>query len=53
MRVDDLRGITDTLKESHHRPGLLRCEVGTGGEAVEYRGRDFPLGPLLDRAPGR
>jgi lipid II:glycine glycyltransferase (peptidoglycan interpeptide bridge formation enzyme) len=51
--VYDLRGITDTLDESHHLLGLLRFKVGTGGEAVEYLGEwDFPLNRLLHRALG-
>ncbi|MDQ0831709.1 lipid II:glycine glycyltransferase (peptidoglycan interpeptide bridge formation enzyme) [Streptomyces achromogenes] len=49
--VYDLRGITDTLDESHHLLGLLRFKVGTGGEAVEYLGEwDFPLNKLLHAA---
>jgi lipid II:glycine glycyltransferase (peptidoglycan interpeptide bridge formation enzyme) len=51
MRVYDLRGIGDTLDESHHLFGLLRFKVGTGGEAVEYLGEwDYPLNRLLHKA---
>ncbi|MPY46657.1 aminoacyltransferase, partial [Streptomyces phyllanthi] len=49
--VYDLRGITDTLEDSHHLLGLLRFKVGTGGQAVEYLGEwDFPLNRLLHKA---
>jgi lipid II:glycine glycyltransferase (peptidoglycan interpeptide bridge formation enzyme) len=49
--VYDLRGITDTLEDSHHLLGLLRFKAGTGGQAVEYLGEwDFPLNRLLHKA---
>lgn len=48
--VYDLRGITDTLEDSHHFLGLLRFKAGTGGQAVEYLGEwDFPLNRLLHK----
>lgn len=37
-KVYDLRGISDTLDESHPLFGLIRFKLGIGGGAVEYIG---------------
>ena len=40
----DLRGISDTLDESHPLFGLIRFKLGLGGQAVEYVGEhDFAV----------
>lgn len=47
----DLRGISDTLDESHPLFGLIRFKLGIGGQAVEYVGEhDFAINKLLTRA---
>ncbi len=47
--VYDLRGISDTLDESHPLFGLIRFKLGIGGQAVEYVGEhDFAINPLLN-----
>jgi len=47
-KVYDLRGISDTLDESHPLFGLIRFKLGIGGYAVEYVGEhDFAINRVL------
>ena len=49
--VYDLRGISDTLEESHKLFGLIQFKLGTGGQAVEYLGEwDYPINKLIYKA---
>lgn len=50
-KIYDLRGISDTLDESHPLFGLIRFKLGIGGGAVEYIGEhDFAISRVLVKA---
>jgi lipid II:glycine glycyltransferase (peptidoglycan interpeptide bridge formation enzyme) len=49
--VYDLRGISDTLDESHPLFGLIRFKLGIGGYAAEFVGEhDFALNRMVNAA---
>ena len=50
-KVYDLRGISDTLDESHPLFGLIRFKLGIGGYAAEFVGEhDFALNRMVNAA---